>query len=96
MEETVRLRKQLKRTRVVAFILIVFSAMCLVYGQVQRMEAERERELSVQQKEIAEQAMAEAQRQEAMAAQSRAEAERQRMLAEENAAIAAASKQKKK
>jgi len=96
MEDTAILRKQLLRTRVVVFILIVFSITCLVYGRVQRIEAGKQRELMVQQMEVAEQAMAEAQRQAEFAMQSRVEADRQRMLAERNGALAESNQKKSK
>jgi hypothetical protein len=96
MEESVKLRKQLTRTRVVVFVLVIFSILFLIYGLMQRMEAEKQRSSWEKQTEIAEQVRAEAERQRMLAVQSQAEADRQRIMAEQNAALAGACNQKKK
>jgi len=69
MEETAKLRKQLARTRVAMFVLVIFCVLFFIYGYVQKLVADRY--------------LTELMRTEMVIKQSREEAERQREIAEQ-------------
>jgi Na+-transporting NADH:ubiquinone oxidoreductase subunit NqrC len=80
MEDAVKLKKQLTRTRVFVFILVGLCFLFLVFAYVQMLEADRQATLAIEQKNMAEQARAEAERQLQLSLHMRAEAEQQARL----------------
>lgn len=81
MEDIIKLKKQLMRTRIFFFITLVVCVLFFVFAYVQKLEADRQTELSIQLRQQAQQ-MSE------MAKASEAEAIRQREIALQ-AAVAA-------
>lgn len=91
MDDAVKLKRQLSRTRIVVLILSVFCIMCLIFAQRQRIEADRNAEFAIKREEEANQMKNEARRLTEIATQQRAEAEQQRMLAVQQAALVQAA-----
>lgn len=79
MEDVIKLRKQLTRTRVIASILSIFCVLLFVFAYVQKLEADKLMELAIKQEMVAEQARAEAERQHMISMEMQAEAEQQKM-----------------
>lgn len=86
MEDVVKLKKQLTRTRVVVFILLTLCILFFVFAQIQTIEAKKNMELANEHKVMADQARAEAERQHMISVEARDEAVQQRMLSEEHVA----------
>lgn len=85
MEDVVKLKKQLTRTRVVVFILLTLCILFFVFAQIQTIEAKKNMELANEHKVMADQARVEAERQHMISIVARNDAEQQRILSEEHA-----------
>jgi hypothetical protein len=79
---------------ILLIVTTILALMCFAFGYVQKLEADRQRELAIILKTQAEQAELKAVQQQELAEAARAEAEKQRILAME--AISACEKNKKK
>ncbi len=75
MEEAVKLKKQLTRTRILSFVLLVFCVMFLVFAYIQKLDADRQRELSYELEKSAEVAKQESARLDMLLSKARNESE---------------------
>jgi len=82
MEDAVKLKKQLMRTRIVVIVLSILSVLFILFAYVQKLEANEQRIIAIEFSEVSEKWMAEAERQEKLARQNE-------MIAKQNEITAA-------
>lgn len=88
MEQINQLRKQLKRTRILAFVVCIFCGLFLIYAYVQKLEADRNLFIAQRAQAELESQRRLAQQNQAVAAENEKRARQMENLARQNEAAA--------